>query len=792
MGAFVELGAKVLQRGYLIIPIKHGEKRPAISAWQNARLGPADIPRYSSAGLGVLCGVGAFPICAIDIDSSATKFVQVITELAFSCYGATLLRVGNAPKALLVYRADSAGWSKRATPQWCDVWGNLSRVEILGHGQQFVAYGTHPITQKPYRWIDSVGLTEMEADTLPVISAEAIDAFLTNVSKEAAAMHLEVLSPPPVSAGHAQTSVDPLLAYEPPLGLSSDEIDRCLNAHDASDYHAWLRGGMALHHEFGGSDAGLARWDAWSTSASDKYKGFDDLAKRWAGFTDGVEKGRVPVTFRSLLKVANAARGVEGGGDRGNVEGADPRRPGHKVYARTEMGNADRLVDTYGAGLMFVPQLDQWYVWTGTYWQPTPLKDVEAWARKAIVTIRHDAEQLEGDERMAMLKWYASSQRYSMMSNMLRIAASDPTISVPVGELDKDSFLLGVANGAVDLRSGVLLPPDPKRRTTRVTSVDYDPSADCPLFKQTLLEVFNGNAELVRFFVVLLGYCILGRPNEDVIIIVWGMGANGKSTILNVVRRTLGRHAVTADASLFVKSGFGAANSGGARPDILALAGARFVSVSEPEEGGELRESTIKSMTGGEAMPARALYSGSIIEVHPTWVAWMATNHKPIVKGSDYGIWRRLVLVPFTRNFETDPTIQRDINREERLAEEMPGILALIVEGARTYLREGLRVPAIIESARAEYKSDMDLLGDWLIERIDQGVGERVTLDMLWLDWEQWAKLRGELRFIPHRKSLRRKLVDRNFQQVHTMKGTSFVDLRLKSAENSINLEDLT
>ncbi len=155
----------------------------------------------------------------------------------------------------------------------------------------------------------------------------------------------------------------------------------------------------------------------------------------------------------------------------------------------------------------------------------------------------------------------------------------------------------------------------------------------------------------------MIGYIALGQPKESIILIPYGSGNNGKSTIFKSIALALGDYAKTANADTFL--GDGRSNSGGAREDILRLRGSRFVYSTEPDEGKELKEGLIKAMTGGEALPARGLYARHTVEVQPTWTVVMPTNHKPIIKGDDYGIWRRIMLVPFTRNYDDDPTIKK-------------------------------------------------------------------------------------------------------------------------------------
>jgi putative DNA primase/helicase len=841
-------GRALLGNGYLIIPIKPGHKRPALDNWQTARLGAADLTRYPAHGVGVLCGQGPQPIAAIDVDTTdeglAARFVAWCQEHL----GATCERVGFAPKILLAYRAESEGWGK-ATGAWFeDLGGARHRLEILGKGQQFVAYHIHPDTGEPYEWVDLFGgLDAMQARDLPTITEAQVEEALQVFEAMAAEAGLVRVSGSRNKAGGMTSAPedDPLMAYEPPVGIELTEARRLVAYVDNEDYDTWLKVGMSLHHEFDGSVAALDLWDEWSSTAAN-YASREDLEKRWDSFG---KSGRNPTTARWLLKVGNQGKrdavkaekrtalddakaqilacedsidlvnevarqaGEAAGTDlalRAELAGlirarfkeltdtslpvADVRAAmagGRKVVAfnkqrrqMTEFGNAERMLDHYGDGLMYVPEIDGWFMWTGIYWRRAAGVELEHLAKETIRALPDEAKTIESDgERAEFFKFCAISQRAVMVRNMVSLAQSDPRVVVSMTDLDKLTHLLGVGNGVVDLHTGKLLPPDQAYRVTTITAVDYDPAAKCPLFERTVADVFFGDADMIGFFQRLVGYSLLGKPDEDVLAIPYGSGSNGKSTVLGAIRDALGEHAKMASADTFLSSGTAGGNAGAAREDVLRLRGARFVYVSEPDEGSELREGLIKSMTGGEPLPARGLYSKTTVEVAPTWVAFMPTNHRPIVKGDDHAIWRRLLPVPFTRNFDQDLTLTKDPDRAEKLAAEAAGILAWCVRGALAYQKDGLQPPGAVRKAREDYKSDMDLLGEWLDECCELGPSNVESNARLWASWEAFAKARGELRFIASAKSLGRRLQSKGFEVVRDtagLRGRGLVGLRVR------------
>lgn len=444
----------------------------------------------------------------------------------------------------------------------------------------------------------------------------------------------------------------------------------------------------------------------------------------------------------------------------------------------TEFGNAERMLDRYGDNLMFVPEFKCWYIWSEKpdyRWRRASDVEIEHWAKETIRALAKESDEYQSDEdRGAFFEFCKISQQARMVKNMVTLASSEPRVCVPARELDKDHFLLGVRNGIVDLRTGALLPPDKNARITLIAGCDYDPRAKAPLFERTLSEVFSGDADLAEYMLRVFGYALLGNPTEDIMAIAFGNGANGKSTLINTVRKTFGGYARSAEASSFVSDGK-SGNAGGAREDLVRLRGARLVYVNEPDENGELREGAVKSMTGGDTITARGLFAKDSVEIEPTWTVIMPTNHKPIIKGTDHGIWRRMVLIPFERNFENDKSIPKDPKREEKLLGEMKGVLSLLVQACLRYQRDGLVPPARVQIARDAYRSQMDLLAEWLDESCEVGPDFSCQASTLWGSWEQFAKNRGLLRYIGSSAALGRRL-DTRFPM---KKGTGGVRMRL-------------
>lgn len=847
---FQKQGRALLGNGYLIIPIKPGHKRPALSSWQHARLGAADLSSFPGHGVGVLCGQGAHPIAAIDIDTLDESLSEKFMDWCLDNLGVTCQRVGKWPKVLLPYRASSEGWGKACSAWFDDELGDGHRVEVLGKGQQFVAYHTHPDTNAPYEWIDLLGGMEyVRADDLPVLTeaqvAEALRTF-EHMAEEAGLVRrasgavdvapkapkertpaddedffgrvneaalqslgswVPVLFPSAREYGEGyrvgsidlqrdleedlsivpdgivdfgvadmgderkgkRTPIDLVLEWAPVQ--FDDPLDAPIKPFEAA---IWLCDQMTISKEDLGF--GLRRQREKQAERQAKRLSFDALAEKVEACDDSITlldevakiardvildtpalhtevaallKSRYKEITGLTLQTADLTKALR-----------EPKPP--TVKARrplTEFGNAERMLDKYGNGLMYVPELDTWYVWTGVYWRPSPTVELEHLAKETVKALANEVG--EHPEPAEFFKWCATSQQAKMVRNMVTLAQSDPRVYVPASELDKHSHYLGAMNGVIDLRTGELLPPDPELRITCTVGCDYDPDATAPLWEQTVSDVFNADKDVIEFFQRLVGYSLSGEPEQDVLVIPYGNGSNGKSTLLGTVRKAFGGYAKAAEASTFLSDGKGASGAGGAREDLVRLKGARFVYVNEPDENSELREGAVKAMTGGDAITARGVYGKKSVEILPTWTVFMPTNHKPIIKGSDNGIWRRLLLIPFTRSFENDPTVKKDPKREAKLLAELPGVLNWIVKGYLTYKKVGLNTVGTVLKARDEYREDMDLLAEWLNECCEFGPHHQESSVNLWSSWEQFAKNRGLLLYVKNSVQLGRRLENR-------------------------------
>jgi putative DNA primase/helicase len=401
----------------------------------------------------------------------------------------------------------------------------------------------------------------------------------------------------------------------------------------------------------------------------------------------------------------------------------------------TDLGNARRLVKAYGHNLRYCPQGRRWLVWDGRRWAPDDTLHVMQLAKTVVTRMYADATTIgDDDRRHGVIKHARRSENEARLRAMVTLAQSEPGIPAKVQELDREPWLLNVLNGTIDMRTGELRDHRRADLITKLAPVAYDPAATCPRWDAFLNRIFADDQKLIAFVQRAAGYCLSGTASERAIFVLHGNGRNGKSTLLETLRAIFGDYAMaTPVETLLVK------RTGGIPNDLARLNGARLVTASEAESGARLAEAHVKQLTGRDMMPARFLY-GEFFEFRPTFGLWLATNHKPVIHGTDPAIWDRVRLIPFTVRI---PESEQDKGLLERLHEELPGILRWLVDGCLAWQRDGLDVPPAVEEATAAYQAEMDPLTAFIEECCVIAPTVRATIGDLWKAYVVWSQDTG-------------------------------------------------
>lgn len=402
----------------------------------------------------------------------------------------------------------------------------------------------------------------------------------------------------------------------------------------------------------------------------------------------------------------------------------------------TDAGNAERLIRAYGEDLLYCPQTKSWYIWTGTHWAPDRTERIQELAVMTVRKIMEEAKAYDDkDMRARLVKHAMSSESRRAIEAMISLARSK--VSIEREAFDQDRWVLNCRNGTVDLRTGELRPHDREARLTMICPWDYEPGKEPKLWLEFLRTAMDGDEELIDFLQRAWGYSITGSVQEQVLFICYGLGRNGKSTALEVIRGVLGDYAANAPFEAFLLSDV--SRSGQATPEIARLAGARYVTAIEADPGRRLNEALIKSVTGGDRITVRMLYQQPF-EMDPTFHLWLACNHKPHIRGQDEAIWRRIRLIPW--NVQIPPN-KVDPKLRDKLLSEAPAILAWLVEGCLRYQAEGLDPVEAVVEATSEYREEMDELGEFINSKCLVDVRCSQDAGSLYAAYKDWCEESG-------------------------------------------------
>lgn len=472
--------------------------------------------------------------------------------------------------------------------------------------------------------------------------------------------------------------------------------------------------------------SGLMR-DKWNKKRGSDTYGNITIGKAIAACTEVYEPGKYDDdTALAIAFFKNGQVGVE--------EKA-------KTYDMTDTGNAHRIYDRFGKIIRYSYNRKKWYFWDGKVWQLDENGEIKKLADEICEDLRREAF-LEQDEDIQQAALKFAKRTASSSAKEAMIKESQHLFDIPASPDDFDSYsdYLNCQNGIINLRNGELIPHDSNFMMSKMCNAEYDVKREKPKrWIRFLEEVTDGDKDMIEYIQRCIGYSISGSTKEQCAYFLYGLGNNGKSTFLDTIADLLGTYSANAqpDSLMLSKMTGGNANS-----DIARLKSARFVTSEEPTEGVRLNEGLLKQLTGGGKVTCRFLY-GDEFEYTPEFKIWIATNHKPIVRGTDLGIWRRIKLIPFEVNI---PANKVDKNLKYTLRKEFPQILAWAVEGCLKWQRDGIEEPARVADATKDYKQEMDLIASFVEQCliIDYESKQRIMANELFSLYSKWARLNNE------------------------------------------------
>lgn len=504
---------------------------------------------------------------------------------------------------------------------------------------------------------------------------------------------------------------------------------------DWSDYNSQSEADMAFCNI-------LAFWCGGDTEKMDIiYRSSGLMRDKWDRRQSGSTYGRLTLNKAAANCDSFYGQNIRPGSSYGISISPKDNVP-KKIYSFDDTGNAQRIRDYFGDILRYSYTDRKWLFYRSGKWNYDNIgfsrciadEAVELMAQERLLCAELDEEN-GGDMEKQFAKHYKKSRSFTGKTNMLHEAEHYEPITPSM--LDRQKAVLNCKNGMADLKSGTLMPHDRLAFITKITRCGYNADAPEPLmWKRFLNDIFSGDLDLIRYIQKAVGYSLTGSTSEQCAFFLFGTGRNGKSTFLEIIRCILGDYATNIQPqTIMVKP-----NSGNApNSDIARLKGARFVTSVEPNEGMRIDEGLLKQLTGDDVVTARKLFAEEF-EFKPEFKLWMATNHKPIIRGTDTGIWRRIHLIPFKAQI---PENQVDRNLKYKLAKELEGILRWAVDGCRMWQSEGLAMPKAILDAVREYRHEMDVISAFTDNCCIVGEGE-VKASQLYAAYSRWADENNE------------------------------------------------
>jgi putative DNA primase/helicase len=483
----------------------------------------------------------------------------------------------------------------------------------------------------------------------------------------------------------------------------------------------WCQGDTALMDEIFRS-SGLMR-EKWDRKQSGTTYGAITLQKAIDGLS-GVYSGCSQSEDNYSITIRKSASAVQS-------------RTAGKMYRFDDTGNAERLFDAFGDMLRFCYTEKKWLYYFEGKWYTDNIGYIRQLADSA--TVLQESERILYADDEDMLKAFdrhlKKSRSFAGKTNMIREAEHYAPI-LPQN-LDRNKAVIGAKNGIIDLKTGALLPHDREAYLTKQCPFAYNPDAPEPaLWLQFLSDIFGGDPYMLDYIQKCVGYSLTGSTSEQCAFFLFGTGRNGKSTFLEIVRGILGDYATNIQPqTIMVNPKSGNAPSS----DIARLKGARLVTSVEPNEGMRLDEGLLKQLTGDDVVTARKMFAEEF-EFKPEFKLWMATNHKPLIRGTDTGIWRRIHLIPFEVQI---PLEKVDRRLKYKLVKEAEGILNWAVQGCIRWQNEGLSMPQKVLDAVREYQHEMDVISSFLDACCVTGEGE-TKASRLYAVYAKWADEHNE------------------------------------------------
>lgn len=397
----------------------------------------------------------------------------------------------------------------------------------------------------------------------------------------------------------------------------------------------------------------------------------------------------------------------------------------------------------YGHKLRFDAHTKKWHIWNGKFLERDEVGRIYDYAKETCQFVYNRALELAKEdsnpnELFSVAKYAITAQNASQIDDIIKMASKEKGIRVKHQDFDANSYIFNLQNGTYDLKADVFREHRITDNITKIVGYNYDKDSRCPFWKQTLRLVFRDDKRKIQFLQRFIGYCLTGAVDEQCFLFFYGQGKNGKSTITSALEMLFGEYFCKSPSDMLMFHKTERISN-----DIARLAGARLVVCDEVQDGLKLDEARVKNLTGGDSITARFLYQ-ELFTFQPTHKIIMFGNHRPIIRGTDEGIWRRVILVPF--NIEIPEERRLPMGQvKENLRNELPGIFNWALDGYRNYKIVGkLHIPPSVKEASNLYRTDSDSIGQFIRECCLQSIHLRIKCKLLYDEYKDWCRENNE------------------------------------------------
>lgn len=597
-------------------------------------------------------------------------------------------------------------------------------------------------------------------------TGQRIRGDICDISEHAVALrerHMGGNKQPVGDQGCATTAVAQVdvngVALQPDCVLSGDtrnELWSALCAIPADGYDEWFRVGCALKTVADQGD-GFLLWDAWSQRSPGSYAGIEEMRRKWYEDLPADPDGHWKAIFRIAADEYGWLNPRSRTAMQADRPALDQGLPGQVVLPSQDELALD-FVEANLDRIRHCKQRGQWYKYVDGVWVEDSTGHVFDGLRNAV---RSRVAGLRGSGRLLNSSNVAGAER---------LAQNDQRVAVTIDQFDDDQLLLNTHSGVIDLRSGELLSHDPAYLMTKIADSEIaPPETPAPLYMQFLAQVTRDDEELTRYLQRLVGYGLTGLAREHVLNFLYGGGRNGKGVFLNTITKLMGSYSGTAPSETFMASTFNAHPT-----ELASLLGKRLVVAQEVSEGARWDEARLRMLTGGDRIAARFMRQ-DFFQFDPTHTLIIAGNHKPKMSTLDEAGLARMRVVPFT---VTIPPEQRDPDLEVKLRSEWPAILRWAVEGAKTFLRDGLGSCDAVRNATDEYVIAEDLTAQWIEQRCYPSPQATTSLSALFLSWKAFAESGNH--YVGNARKLSEELERLGYEKRRTRDGMEFRGLEVR------------